>query len=274
MAILETVRKLAKKKDASPPEKVDTTGRIDAIISSIAKERKTLEIGVDERMQFFSSSGIIEAGNFKGKPSLVIDTLIPKLEGIRALENSTRLEIGFRLNEVPHTFISKFYTMSEDTSPTVTIAYPGVIYIHQFRGAYRIIPGMSDGIYVDVEFTDVKKKEREEEASGSDENEEENQNIRQLQNIVEDLSMEGLAFLTKNPDLTKGKEVLVDFEVPGAGHFKTRALVKNLIRMENPKYPFKCGIQFEDLTRPEKERIYRFIMEKQREAIKKKQGLI
>lgn len=273
MAILETVRKLSKsKKKALPSEKVNTPGRIQVIIDSIIKERRMLEVAVDERIQIFSSSCIIEKGTFRNSPCLVLDTLIPKLEGIRALEDASTLLIGFRLNEVPHTFESKFFFVGDENSPTVTISYPEVVYIHQFRGAYRLSPTLSEPIQVKVEMFKVKEKQGE--ALDAKVEPETVEKIVEEGNIVEDLSMEGMAFLTKNPKLTNGTEIFVDFWVPGVGNFETKAVVMNLGRTESVKYPFKCGVSFMDLTRADMDRIYRYILAKQREEIKKKQGTL
>ncbi|MBI5186866.1 MAG: PilZ domain-containing protein [Nitrospinae bacterium] len=273
MAILETVRKLSKSKKSIPPAKVETPGRINAIIDSVLKERRMLEVAVDERLQIFSSSGIIERSVFKDNPCLVIDTLIPKLEGIRALEGSASLLIGFRLNEVPHTFESSFLAFrGEDRAPIVAISYPQVIHIHQFRGAFRLSPTLSEPITVNVEAALTMKKQ-----AGTSGPEAETGTVEKFLeegNVVEDISMEGMAFLTKNPKLTKGTEVFIDFGIPGVGSFGTMAVVMNLARTESTKYPFKCGVSFMDFTKADQERLYRYILEKQREEIKKKQGMV
>lgn len=272
MAILETVRKLSKSKKSIPPKKVDTPGRINAIIDSVMKERRMLEVAVDERLQIFSSSGIIERSVFKDNPCLIIDTLIPKLEGIRALEGSSSLLIGFRLNEVPHTFKSSFLAFrGEERAPIVAISYPQAIHIHQFRGAFRLSPTLSDPITVNVEASLAMKRQA---GTSGPEPGETVEKFLEEGDIVEDISMEGMAFLTKNPKLTKGTEVFVDFGIPGVGSFGTMAVVMNLTRTESTKYPFKCGVSFMDFTKADQERLYRYILEKQREEIKKKQGMV
>ncbi len=273
MAIIETVRKVSKLKGAVPPEEVTTSERIEAIIKTIISERKTLEVAIDERLQVFSSSQIIDKGLFEGNPCLILDTLIPKPEGIRALESSLKLEIGFRRNDVPHTFESTFYTLSEDRSPTVCISYPKVVYLHQFRGAYRISPTTGEPVYVNIEFTTVKRKQETNGPPVSDVDSEKTKKIQEQKDPVGDISIDGMAFFTKNGNLTKGTEIFVDFEVPGSGHFASNAVVMNLSRTESSKYPFKCGIRFEDISKAEKELIYHYIMELQRQELKKQQGL-
>lgn len=274
MAIIETVRKIAKYKDAIPPEKIDTPGRIRAILASLMEQRRMLEVAIDERVQIFSSSGILEIGSYKEKPCLIIDTLIPKLEGMRALEGSSRLEIGFRLNDVPHTFESTFHALSRDTSPTVAVAYPEVVYAHQFRGAYRLSPTTSEPIVAHVQVVPSGKRENGDGIGGTEGGGEKVTEVREDANPVDDISIEGMAFFTKNKNLSKGTDIYVEFEVPGEGLFKTKAVVMNLIRVESSRYPYKCGIRFENLSVPEKERIYRYILEKQREEIKRKQGFL
>lgn len=273
MAIIETIRKIAKYKDAIPPEKVGTPGRIGAILQALVEQRRGLEVAIDERMQIFSSSGILKIGTYDDKPCLVIDTLIPKIEGIRALEGSARLEIGFRLNDVPHTFMSTFHALSRESSPTVTIAYPDAIYVHQFRGAYRLSPTTSEPIVAHVQARPAVKKEGQDEQPAAGGGEEKAKETLEEANPVDDISIEGMAFFTKNR-FPNGTEVFVEFEVPGQGVFKTKAVVMNLSRVESTRYPYKCGIRFEGLPAPEKEKIYRYILGKQREEIKRRQSFL
>ncbi len=280
MAILDTVRKLAKLKNIIPPEKVNTPGRIEIIVDAIVDQRKMLEVAVDERIQSFSSSGIIDIGKYKGNTCLVIDTLIPKLEGMRALETASQLEVGVRLNKVPYTFKSRFFAVSDENSPQVTISYPQEVFIHQFRNAFRISPTLEQPIYVDVKFKAFQEDETGEEAGEETGEEGENaekagtiKDFEETGNFVEDISIDGMAFLTKSGKLTAGKEVYVDFKVPGVDHFKTRAVVMNLLRADSTKYPFKCGIRFEDIPETAKNRIYEYLMKLQRQELKRQRGL-
>ena len=276
MAILETVRKLAKLKNITPPEKVGTPGRIEIIIDAIIDQRKMLEVAVDERLQSFSSSGVIDIDKFKGSPCLLIDTLIPKIEGIRALETASKLEVGFRLNKVPYTFYAKFLAISDDSSPQVTISYPEAVFIHQFRNAFRISPTLEQPISVNIKFKAFQENEAEEETGEEGENTEIAGTIKDFEeagNFVEDISIDGMAFLTKSDKLSVGKEIYLDFTVPGVDHFKTRAVVMNLSRADSSKYPFKCGIRFEEIPDTAKDRIYQYLIQLQRRELKRQRGI-
>jgi c-di-GMP-binding flagellar brake protein YcgR len=273
MAIMETIRKMAKAEEGPSPEKVETPGRIEAIVNEIIRERKRLEVAMEDHSQIFSSSGIINKGSFKGRPCLIIDTLIPKLEGIHALEGLPKLEIGFCLGEVPHTFESGFFALSAESSPLVTISYPRIIWAHQFRDAFRVPPALAQPITVKVTFLSSGERPEGNGETKPDTDSGKNGENQEIKAIVEDISITGMGLLTRNGNLAAGTEIHMNLEIPGIGCFEKKAVVMNSRRSGNSKFPFKCGIEFKNMSKTEKDRIYQYIVKLQRQELKRQKGL-
>lgn len=243
MGIIETARKIAKTKDSIPPKKIKSPQEIGDIIKKIIKGGNPLEVAIDIRVQKFYSSRVFKASIFKGNPSLEIDTVLPADYGKYALETSEYIELSFSLEGNPYTFKSRFLAMGEQAFPSVTIAYPEIICLHQFRTAERFefIPDSSP-VFVELKYPVSSKI------------------IGKETGLVHDFSVDGLAFPTRNDKLEEGMSINVEIDIPDHGRIVTKATVRQMSGVRNPEYPLKCGIHFEGLSSPQKERIARFII--------------
>ncbi len=243
---------MAKVKSAIPPLKMISPEKIATIVQDLIKGKRPLEVTIDVHAKEFYSSRIIKTGRIKGRPSLIIDTVMPAEQGKRALARSEELEVGFLLRDDPHTFHSSFFSMEEEGEfSAVAIAYPEAIYFHQFRNAERFVFTPDDPpAFAKVEFPITK------------------QTMGHEVGLVRDLSIDGLSFSTRNNKLEPETRINVEIEITEMEFLEAKATVVEISNARDEGFPYKCGISFDYMEQMDRERISRFIHEERRNRAK------
>ncbi|MBI3599450.1 MAG: flagellar brake protein [Nitrospinae bacterium] len=230
------------KEKALSSNALTTQSQIVASIGEVCQKSLNLIATIDDRAETFGSI-FIELG--KGNDSIIIDTLMPKY-GNRLVEESNRINVEYIINGVKYSFRTRFLEMVRGSLPAIKIAVPSFIKKFEKRKFFRISPSNNSPVAVEV-----------------------------TKGFVEDvtsISEEGVSFYTRRSEreITMGMVFeKITFKLPTTDQKITaKAVVRNFIKGTGAKN--RCGVEFVDMRRQDKDYIAYYGIIRQREIVSQK----
>lgn len=181
---------------------------------------------------------------------IIIDSLIPKV-GNEYIKKSKSLYMSYNLNNVAHSFRSNYLGSVSGEFPSIRISFPKAIESHQKRAYFRVEPSINESVPITIKINKEPPLE--------------------IKGPVRDIS-EGGVSITILPDIVdrfKPGTFLdeIDFILPQWGDIKTKGVVKTISEAMGNRY--HCGIEFVELTDLYMDKIYRYVVHRQREELQK-----
>lgn len=216
-------------------------------IKECCKKKLTASISVDEhRLDFLSM--FIDSN--PDKKWITIDRLNPVL-GNSHIKTSKFLLVSFILNGISQSFHSSYITDTGDVDGIIKISYPGKIESTQKREHFRVEPAIEDSISI---YTTAKKE-----------------TLLEINAPMVDISEGGLSFNIPHETAMKLREgdklSPFRFTLPGAVTIETKGVVRNIFKTVNRQ--FTCGVEFIELTNEQISEIYTYVVDRQRDKIKR-----
>jgi len=238
-------------------EKIDNPADIKEILQTVMRQKSRFRVHLNARKRSFNSS-LLEIRS----RSLVIDSLFPE-EGNDLIADSEFLRIDFTVREsdeegsyIPYTFDTTFVRkILLNNYPALRIDYPEFLKRDQKRKYFRIVPPVNQPLFIDF-LLDGK----------------------QVTEKIGDISAGGAGFYTNY-----GKSVLyvgrrldsLSIALPGHKTINCHAIVHSIAQNENPvliegkPFFYSCGIEFGGVERSVHHEIIQYVVEKEREALKR-----
>jgi len=195
---------------------------------------------------------VVEVLSNARPPILYIDTLIPK-NGMNLLREGYTVRVDFFLDEVPHYFVSDYLGTERRGLPAIKLAYPNVLYRYQKRRTFRVEPSLENPVSVTIEEPPLTVN-------------------------AEDISATGLRFRlpTRELKLEEGNE-LKNMTVrlptkPRPTSITCDGVVRNLTSRftQGPARNFVyCGAEFTNIDSKDRQTIFYYCFQRQREELKK-----
>ena len=216
-------------------------------IKECCKKKLTASISVDgHRLDFLS----MFIDSKPDKKWITIDRLNPVI-GNSHIKTSKSLLVSFTLNGISQSFHSSYITDKGDTSETIKISYPDKIESTQKRDYFRVEPAIEDNVLIYA----ISEKET----------------LLEINAPMRDISEGGLSFNIPHETakkLRKGDKLSpFRFTLPGAAAIETKGVVRNISRAGNKR--FTCGVEFIELTNKQVSKIYTYVVDRQRDKIKR-----
>ena len=216
-------------------------------IKEVCKKKLRASIRIDGyKLDFLSM--LIDSN--PDKKWITIDSLKPIL-GNSHIKTSKSLLVSFTLNGISQSFHSSYITDTGDVSGTIKISYPGKIESTQKRDHFRVEPAIEETVSIYA----IAEKET----------------LLEINAPMRDISEGGLAFNIPPETarkLKKGDKLSpFRFTLPGAATIKTKGVVRNIFRAGDKQ--FTCGVKFIELTNEQLSKIYTYVVERQRDKIKR-----
>ena len=184
------------------------------------------------------------------KKWITIDRLNP-LPGNSQIKTSKSILVSFTLNGISQNFHSRYITDTGDVGKTIKISYPDKIESTQKRAYFRVEPAIEDSISI---YTAAERD-----------------TLLEINATMTDISEGGLSFNIPPETAMKLKEgdtlSPFRFTLPDAATIDTKGLIRNLF--QNADKQFTCGVEFTELTDEQISDIYTYVVERQRDKIKR-----
>lgn len=232
-----------KKSNHSPVEKWE----VQSAIKECCKKKITASIHIDGYALDFLSMFIHSK---EAEAWVMMDLLVPHL-GNQYMERSRLIRVSYNLGKVDHSFRSSFMEVTKKGYRAIKIAYPEKIEKSQRREYFRVEPALEDAVLVSARGNRQKGLE--------------------IKGPLRDISEGGLSFSITAESAEKivpgNIFTPVIFSLPGRGDFETKGAVRNVFEGRDDK--FNCGIEFINLNKEQLSRIYMYVVERQRDAMKR-----
>lgn len=222
--------------------------KIKTTIKEFCEKKLPLSITIDNNHTTFMSTLIAFDPEEKW---LIIDTLIPDA-GNKYLKESEYFKITCNQNNSVNSFSSSYIDeVTYSTYPSIKIRYPETIEIVQRRSYVRVDPSITKPIVISFE-------------SGK---------LSQLEiNIpVRDISEGGVSLILPvdiGKKLSKGTVFdKVSISIPDRGKIITKGIIRSLLQESSEKQI--CGVELLGLTEDQMDIIYRYVVERQKEKLRK-----
>lgn len=185
------------------------------------------------------------------KKYIVIDSLTPDV-GNKYITKSEKLTISYHLNNLGYSFDSTFIDkITKEGFPAIKVSYPENIKTGQKRKYFRVEPSLDEPVNASIRFD-----EDSEVAS---------------QYELRDISEGGFSFVAEEDFVLTLKKGMVfqevRFDLPGHGAIKTKGVVRGQFKIMGERYA--CGIEFIDMKEADMNKIYRYVVSRQREELSK-----
>ena len=184
------------------------------------------------------------------KKWITIDRLKPVL-GNSHIKASKSLLVSFILNGISQSFHSNYISDTGDAGGIIEISYPGKIESTQKREHFRVKPAIEDNISI---HTAARKE-----------------TLLEINAPMVDISEGGLSFSIPPETamkLRKGDKLSpFRFTLPAAAAIETKGIVRNIFQSVNRQ--FICGVEFIELTNEQISEIYTYVVDRQRDKIKR-----
>ncbi len=181
---------------------------------------------------------------------ITIDLLKPDL-GNRYIEKSKSIQVLYNLNGMKYTFRSSYIEETNNEYRAIKISYPKKINNTQRRQYFRVEPPIEDTILISAKVYKESPYE--------------------LKGPMRDISEGGISFIIGKESAVKVAlgDILdhLCINLPGPGEIITRGAVRSVFEGRGNK--FICGIEFLGLTDDQISRIYRYVVERQKDTIKR-----
>ena len=230
---------------------IDGPERVRSILERLRNGTENLTVHVGEHSLEFRSL-VVEVLPAERPPALYIDTLIPK-NGMHLLQEGYTLRMDFHLDDVSHYFVSDYLGTERRGLPAIKLSYPNVLYRYQKRRTFRVEPSLDEPVSVTIEEPSFTLN-------------------------AEDISATGLRFRlpTKDHGLEEGDKLNnLSIRLPTKPRPTTitcDAVVRNLISRfpEGRARTFVyCGAEFNNIDSKDRETIFYYCFQRQREELKK-----
>lgn len=222
----------------------------DSNIKLSCQQQLPVSVTIDEHV-IEPISLFIEARPDKGW--IIIDNLVPE-EGNNYIKKSESIRISYRVDNIGYNFKSAYIDhIQKDGYPALKIAYPQEIKTQQRRKFFRVEPPIEEPVNVTIKTNSAVPLH--------------------IERDLRDLSEGGLSFAIKisesfHLDIKKGKELEeIHFTLPDYGPIKISGIIRGIFRSEGEN--LICGVEFSEIKDSDMSKIYRYVVDRQRDALKK-----
>jgi len=244
MGIMDIFRPKGRKKAASSLERMEAK----SAIKKCCEKEATLAVKIDEHPSDFFSTLIDE--NFN-KGWIAIELLKPE-KGNAYIKKSKSLLLSYKLENVSFNFRSKYIGLIHDDYKAIKIAYPEKVTSTQKRDYFRVEPPLGDTVPVSAKVRGGHNLE--------------------IRGQMRDISEKGMSIIIDPETAAKlsiGDNVAqISVNLPDTGVIETGGIIRN-IRQENNNN-IHCGVEFFDLSDDHNLRICRYVINRQREILKRR----
>jgi len=231
------------------------------ILNKVKDQRVRISIELNGRGTSYNSL-LLEAKHLGTPPTLLIDSLFPK-EGNELIQYSDFIKVDFSVLEsgqtrqnIPYSFTATFIQGENlEGYPAFRISYPEEIKREQKREYMRISPSVNEPLYITFDLEGKKTSEK-----------------------IANISAGGVGFYTNLdkdvlwPDRKFGN---VFIDLPGSVVIQCLVIVYTLskidypVLIDNKPYHHYCGAQFVDIEKETREKLVNYILEQERNALKR-----
>ncbi len=230
--------------ETSPIEEWETRSKI----KRCCDNRYTVSVEIDEHAVEFMSI-FLECNPDKGW--IMIDRLVPE-KGNEYIGKSKSLRVTFRDNGVIHSFDSRYLGSVSGGKGGIKIAFPVRIEAAHRREFFRVEPSLKNPVTIHVIVDDDPPLE--------------------FETAMRDISEGGLSFRVGEEtflSLKPGRHLKeIRFSLPVRGTIRTKGIIRAAYTEENEKI-YTCGVEFLELTDSQMNKIYQYVVDRQREELKK-----
>ena len=221
---------------------------IKAKIKGFCEKKLPVSINIDNHSTTFISTLIAFDPEEKW---LIIDTLIPD-SGNKFLKESGSLKIVCNEKNSVNSFLSSYIDeVTYETYPSIKITYPETIEVVQRRSFVRVDPSVMKPIMISCEVEKLPQLE--------------------INLAARDISEGGFSLILPvdmGRQLNKGTILdKVSITIPDRGNVTAKGIVRSLLKSTSDKYI--CGVELIDQTEAQMDMIYRYVVERQREELRR-----
>ena len=222
--------------------------KIKTMIKESCEKKLPVSITIDNNSTTFMSTLIAFDPEEKW---LIIDTLIPDA-GNKYLRESESLNVICNENNSVNSFSSGYIgEVTYETYPSVKIRYPETIEVVQRRNYVRVDPSIIKPIVISFESDKLSQIE--------------------INLPVRDISEGGVSLILPvdiGKQLSKGTIFnKVSISIPDRGKIITKGIIRSLLKGSPEKQI--CGVELVGLTEDQMDIIYRYVVERQKEKLRK-----
>ncbi len=223
---------------------------VDSNLKLCSQQNTSLSLTIDEHV-IEPISMFVEVSPEKGW--IIIDRLVPE-GGNKFIENSQSLKVSYTLNDIGYEFDSTFMgRVKKDGYDALKISYPENIRTTQKRKYFRVAPSVTQPVVISIKATGNEPLD--------------------IKRLMRDISEGGISFPVNASEdfllqLKQEKRLdVIHFTLPGQEPIKTKGIIRGIFKTEGGISV--CGVEFIDLKEADMAKIYRYVVERQKEELKK-----
>jgi len=263
--IYNTVTKLIRdritNKNLPKNDLVKDPNDIQNLINTVIKQKSRIKIKINNKGQSYISS-IIKIESMLNSHTLIIDSLFP-IEGNDKIQYSKSSTAEFNIKEtdksrihIPYSFEANYIDHKEyENFDAIRLTFPKAINRGQKREYLRIEPSINNPLFIKFEVNNKKMTQK-----------------------IENISAGGICFYTNivKTILWPGKRIeKAVITLPDSSRIKCPIMVRSLLQNNEPviidgkRYFYNCGVQFMGISNNTRERIIKYVLEKERNELKR-----
>jgi c-di-GMP-binding flagellar brake protein YcgR len=225
-------------------------------LSALIQAQSHLGVKVGEKDQEFLSQALALEEHESGRPSLILDELVPRQGQVRAKHLKTVL-CSYKMQGEPYHFKAIIRGVREEPHPMVELAMPSEVVLSQQRRSYRVAPSTSEPVkLLGLDIPEV----------------EGNAKTQASRCVVFDISLGGIAFNTDIPrvQLEPGTQIhRMRIRLPTGNVLEAGGVIRSVRRNDTGLYRNRVGAEFLTLSESARNTLSRYITEKQRHDIRR-----